>query len=45
MTTEYILIFITTGSVQEAEMIAKTLVEKKLADCGRAIWKMNRRPF
>ncbi|GAK61435.1 divalent-cation tolerance protein cutA [Candidatus Vecturithrix granuli] len=37
MTTEYILIFITTGSVQEAEMIARTLVEKKLAACGNIV--------
>ena len=37
MTTEYILTFITTGSVQEAEMIANALVEKKLAACGNIV--------
>lgn len=37
MTAEYILTFITTGSVQEAEILAKTLVEKKLAACGNIV--------
>ena len=34
---DYILIFITTGSHQEAEKLAKTLVEKKLAACGTIV--------
>lgn len=37
MTTEYILIFVTASSVQEAEMIAKALVEKRLAACGNIV--------
>lgn len=37
MTAEYILIFITTGSVQEAEMIANVLVKKRLAACGNIV--------
>lgn len=37
MSAEYILIFITTGSIQEAEMLSKVLVEKKLAACGNIV--------
>ena len=35
--TEYILVFITASSQQEAEALGKSLVEKKLAACGNVV--------
>ena len=37
MTSDYILVFITTSSSQEAEQLGKAIVEKKLAACGNII--------
>ena len=38
--SDYILVFITTASSQEAEQLAKTLVEKRLAACGNIVPEM-----
>lgn len=35
--TEYIFVCVTTSSLQEAELIAKAVVEKRLAACGNII--------
>ena len=35
--TEYILVFITASSFQEAENLGKALVEKRLAACGNIL--------
>jgi periplasmic divalent cation tolerance protein len=35
--SDYILVFITTASPQEAEQLGKTLVEKRLAACGNIV--------
>jgi periplasmic divalent cation tolerance protein len=37
ITSDYILVFITTSSSQEAEKLGKAMVEKKLAACGNII--------
>jgi periplasmic divalent cation tolerance protein len=35
--SDYILVFVTTASPQEAEQLGKTLVEKRLAACGNIV--------
>jgi periplasmic divalent cation tolerance protein len=35
--SDYILVFVTTASAQEAEQLGKTLVEKRLAACGNIV--------
>jgi periplasmic divalent cation tolerance protein len=35
--SDYILVFVTTASSQEAEQLGKTLVEKRLAACGNIV--------
>jgi periplasmic divalent cation tolerance protein len=35
--SDYIIVFITTASPQEAEQLGKTLVEKRLAACGNIV--------
>ena len=35
--SDYILVFVTTASPQEAEQLGKTLVEKRFAACGNIV--------